>query len=290
MSGIALLLVLTSAFLHAGWNLLAKRAGNTRSAGLIWLFSVCSAVIYAPIALISIITQHTEIGLVLVFAAAFSALIHIGYFTLLQQGYRAGDMSVVYPLARGTGPMLSTVAAILLFSERPTPIALVGTAMIGISVVWIASSGIKSQSGQGNLRQAVFFALLTGAFIAAYTLWDKRSVSVLLIPPLAYNWMANVFCALLISPLVVNHRDEVRATWQKHRLEVIGIAVLSPLAYILVLFAMTFSPVSYIAPARELSILIGAVIGSRFLNEGHTTSRIAAALMMTTGVILLAAG
>jgi drug/metabolite transporter (DMT)-like permease len=290
MSGLALVLVLTSAFLHAGWNLLAKRAGNARSAGLIWLFSVCSAVIYAPIALISIVTQQTEIGLALLFAAGFSAVLHIGYFVLLQRGYRVGDMSVVYPLARGTGPMLSTVAAVLLFGERPTPIALIGTGMIGISVVWIASSGVKSQTGAGNLREAVFFALLTGAFIAAYTLWDKRSVSVLLIPPLAYDWMSNVFRTLLLSPLVVNHLPEVRATWQKHRLEVLGIATLSPLAYILVLFAMTFSPVSYIAPARELSILIGAVIGSRFLNEGHTTSRIGAAVLMTSGVILLAVG
>jgi drug/metabolite transporter (DMT)-like permease len=288
MNGLALALVLTSAFLHAGWNLLAKRAGNARSASFIWLFSAWSAVLFAPIALFIILTQRPELGLPHFFAVIVSATIHVGYFTLLQRGYRAGDMSVVYPLARGTGPMISTLGAILLLGENPSPVALTGTVLIGISVFFIASTGASTRSA--DMRQAVFFALLTGACIAAYTLWDKRGVSVLLIPPLVYDWLSNLFRTVLMTPMIVNQRDEIRNIWRIHRFEVLGIAVLSPLAYILVLVAMTFSPVSYIAPAREFSILIGAAIGSRYLGEGNTLRRLGAAGLMTMGVFLLAVG
>ena len=104
---------------------------------------------------------------------------------MLQQGYRIGDLSLVYPLARGTGPMLLTTAAILVFGERPGPLALAGAAMIGVGTFVLACGGGGLR--QAHARRAVVFALLTGAIIASYTLWDKRAVSNLGIPPLLLN-------------------------------------------------------------------------------------------------------
>src|SRR5690349_16047947 len=96
-----------------------------------------------------------------------SGALHALYFLLLQRGYATGDLSLVYPLARGTGPLLSTTAAIVFLGERPSPLALAGAAVIILAVFSLMGRpGHASGSGMG-------FALLTGAAIAAYTLWDK---------------------------------------------------------------------------------------------------------------------
>src|SRR5688572_22735800 len=119
MTLLALVLVLTSAVIHASWNYLSKKVQG--GAGFVWLLSFGSMLLYAPLGLF-VLSQSSfevsQIGWMLV-----SALLHMGYFILLNRGYRSGDMSLVYPLARGTGPMLSTTAAILFLGERPTIIA-----------------------------------------------------------------------------------------------------------------------------------------------------------------------
>jgi multidrug transporter EmrE-like cation transporter len=121
MSPVALALVLVAAFLHAVWNLLAKRAGG--GAAFTWLFGVWSALIYAPAGLYLVVRDEIALGPLEVGFVLGSAVIHVAYFLTLQRGYRAGAMSVVYPLARGTGPMLALVGAVLLFGERPSAAA-----------------------------------------------------------------------------------------------------------------------------------------------------------------------
>src|SRR5690606_8308915 len=130
MTGLAVALVLSSAVLHATWNLFAKRVSG--GVGFVWLMTTLQSLIYLPLALyILVVDQPPLTPMHLVFVLG-SGVLHIGYFTLLGKGYQKGDLSLVYPLARGTGPMLSTTAAILLLGERPTPLALVGAACIGI--------------------------------------------------------------------------------------------------------------------------------------------------------------
>lgn len=284
MTGLALSLVLAAAIAHASWNLFAKRVSG--GAAFLWLFCLLSVLVYAPLALSVWLWQHPAIDL---FDLAFilgSGLIHVGYFLLLQQGYRVGDLSLVYPLARGTGPMLSTVAAIALFAERPSKIALGGTFLIAIGIVLLT---IKPGTSQNRLR-SIGFALLTGLCIAAYTLWDKYAVSQLQIPPLLYDWCCNLSRLLLMTPIALTQWSTVQRHWQLDRRAAWTIAILSPLSYILVLTALTFSPVSTIAPAREISIAIGAVMGTRFLAEGDAGRRIFAAGLMVLGVMGLAIG
>jgi drug/metabolite transporter (DMT)-like permease len=132
--------------------------------------------------------------------------------------------------------------------------------------------------------------LLTGILIATYTLWDKNAVSTLAIPPLVYENFAAITRALLLAPIGLRNWAQVKSEWRVHRAEVIGVAFLSPLSYLLVLTAMVTTPVSYIAPARELSILIGAFIGVRVLSEGDVRRRLTAAGAIAAGVIALALG
>lgn len=283
----ALGLVFAAAFCHATWNLLAKRVGS--GAPFVWLFGTLGALIYAPLALGIILVQRPELGSPQLVFIIGSALLHITYFLLLQQGYRAGDLSLVYPLARGTGPMLSTLGAIALFGERPSPLALTGAALI-IGSIFALTGGARLLRRPLSAPGAVVFGLLTGTLIATYTLWDKHAVSALLIPPVVLDWSTAVARSLLLTPIAARRWGEVRALWRGHRLPVLGVAVLTPLAYILVLTAMRFTPVSDVAPAREISILIGTAMGAHLLDEGDAPRRLLAASGMILGIAALALG
>jgi len=151
---------------------------------------------------------------------------------------------------------------------------------------------LTSESGslRSGLGKGAVYGLLTGVFIAAYTIWDKQAVSALLIPPLLQSWATTIIMTLLLTPLAMNRRKEALALWRAHKPEVLGVAVLSPLSYILVLTALVFTPVSYVAPAREISILIGAAMGTHLLSEGDSTRRLLAAGAMVVGIIALALG
>jgi len=286
MTRVALGLVLAAAFTHATWNVLAKRVGGGPE--FVWLFGVLACAIYAPLAAGVVIVQRPHIGVVQVGFIAGTAVLHVAYFLALQRGYRAGDLSLVYPLARGTGPMVSSAAAILLFGERPTAVAMAGTVLIGVGIYLLTSS--PGSLRQAGARRAVGFALLTGAIIAAYTLWDKRAVSALGIPPLLLDWGGNLGRVAILTPVTLTRFDDVRRLWRMHRREIVWVAVLTPLSYILVLTALVFTPVSYVAPAREISILIGTAMGARLLAEGDAGRRRAAAGAMVVGVAALALG
>lgn len=287
MTTFALSLVLLSALFHATWNLFAKRSSG--GVPFVWLFDAASVLFYAPLALGFWATQPISLGWVELAAILISSVLHLAYFLSLQRGYRVGDLSLVYPLARGTGPLFSVLAAILILGERPTPLAFLGALLIVFSVFIFAGGGTVLRSGAG-LRRALRFGLVTGVFIASYTLFDKVAVSTLLIPPLLFNWLGNAGRAVLLMPLALKRWQAVRLEWQEHKLEVVMVALLSPLAYILVLSVLVFTPVSYVAPAREVSILIGTLLGARFLGEGALRQQLAAAAVMVLGVALLAFG
>ena len=286
MTGLALALVLAAAFIHAAWNLLAKRASG--DATFTWLFAVWSAVLYAPVAAGVIFRRQAHLGLTEIGFMAGSAILHTAYFLLLNQGYRFGDLSLVYPLARGTGPLLSCTAAIVFLGERPSALALAGALLITAGVVIL--TGRLHHFREAQARTAVIYAFITGTLIAGYTLWDKQAVGQVSMSPILLDWGANLGRAVLLTPMAVARWKRVRAEWRNHRFEALGVAILTPLSYILVLTALAFTAVTYIAPAREISILIGAAMGTGLLAEGDAARRIGAAFAMVLGVVALAVG
>jgi drug/metabolite transporter (DMT)-like permease len=265
--------VLAAAGAHAAWNLLAKQAqGN--SLAIVCAYGLAATVLWAPFALADALIQGHLTAAGLGFMAG-SALLHIGYFGMLQRAYATGDLSVVYPLARGTGPVLSVTAAILFLNERPSTLGLLGGAVIVGAILSLMVGG--STAGIGA-------ALATGAFTAAYTVWDAHAVTTLDQPPLFYGWAFGAIMAAALLPFAKGMGE----VWQTQRKMVLGIGALSPLAYVLVLFALTRAPVSLVAPVRESSVVIGALLGARVLDEGHTTRRILAATAIAVGIAALA--
>ena len=288
MTVAALALVLFSAFVHASWNFLLKKSGG--GTGLITAASTLSLVVYAPIVAIATWLQGYQFQPFHLALMLGSGMIHTVYFLLLDRAYRSGgDLSIVYPLARATGPLLTIVVAIFLLGERPGPTAIGGAILIGASAVLLTGNPLAWHKGEA--RHAVGFALLTGCMIATYTIWDKASVATWLIPPLLYDWGCNMFrCGVLIP--FTRHRSpgSIGAAWRERRGTVVAIALLSPLSYILVLTAMVFTPVSLVAPAREVSILFAALMGAHFLREGDVRRRLVAAIGMVLGISGLALG
>jgi drug/metabolite transporter (DMT)-like permease len=286
LSALAILLVLSAAVLHATWNFMAKRAYG--GVPFVWLCCTTAAVIYAPLNLILILTTSVQLSSTALLYIGVSAALQVVYFLLLTRGYQLADLSLVYPVARGTGPALSTVAAIFLFAERPTPLALLGSALVVVGIFVLTGDPRKLQAA--GARRGALFAVLTGIVIACYTLWDKQAVSELGIPPLLLNWGVLMLQSLFLLPLVRSRWDGVRREWTDNRIRVITVAILSPLAYILVLTALTFSPVSYVAPMRESSVLIGTLMGARLLAEGDTRRRVLGAAIIAGGVIAIGLG
>jgi len=289
VTGLALAMVLAAAFIHASWNYLLKKSGG--GAGLITAASALSLAVYAPLLAVLLWFQRDfslePIHLALM---AGSGFVHMAYFLLLDRAYRSGgDLSIVYPLARATGPLLTVVAAILLLGESPGPTAIAGAVLIGISALVLTGNPFAWH--RSDSRHAVGFALLTGCMIAVYTLWDKASVATFLIPPLLYDWGTNAFRVLMLVPYTHKRTPgAIARAWAERRRTVVAIAVLSPLSYILVLTAMVFTPVSLVAPAREVSILFAALMGAHFLGEGDLARRAVAAVGMVLGIAGLALG
>lgn len=286
MTGLALALVLGSAVLHAAWNYLAKRIEATSADA--WLFAALSMVLYAPLALGLVLLRHPVIGTRQLLFMVGTALLHTAYFVLLFRGYRTGGLSLVYPLARGTGPLLATVGAIAFLGERPGALALAGTALIGVSV-FVLTGGVRGLRERGS-GGAIAYALLTGGTIALYTLWDKAGVSTAGIHPILLEWGGGVGRTILLTPFAVREWGHVRARLRTHPRQLLWVAAMSPLAYLMVLSALAFTPVSYVAPLREVSIVIGAALGAGLLAEGDARRRLGAAAMMVAGVVCLSLG
>jgi len=279
----ALGLLLAAAVIHATWNLLLKRVGG--GPVFQWLFAVLSVGFYLPAVLALSWYRPTPLEPEVVGVIVGSSLLHTLYYGVLQRGYRVGDLSVVYPLARGTGPFLAVIGAVLILGERPTAGVLAGGMFI-ILGVFVLSGGVRSR-GDGPTPAAVIYGLATGVVIASYTLWDKNAVSGMAIAPLLLDWGTNCGRSVLLAPLALRRRRELWTVWLEHRREAIGVALLNPLAYILVLTALQVTPVSHIAPAREISILIGSLMGIRLLGEGHPKVRLLGAASMTLGLLLI---
>jgi len=286
MTGLAIALVLGAALIHASWNYLLKKSGG--GIGFVWTFAALSTLFYAPLAVGVAFIGHFEFSLQALSFVFASAVLHTGYYLLLDRGYRYGDLSMVYPLARATGPFLTVLVAIALLGEQPGVVALCGAALVVGGAFFLAANPAKLREA-GAVR-GIAFALLTGCMIASYTVVDKQAVSVALIPPILLDWGSNLGRALVMTPLALRRREQVKAAWVRQRKAVILVALLCPLSYIFVLTAMVFTPVSYVAPAREISILFAALMGAHWLQEGDVPRRIAAAAAMALGVIALAIG
>ncbi|EYT52520.1 hypothetical protein H490_0112805 [Leucobacter sp. UCD-THU] len=289
---VPLLLVLGAAVTHAAWNIIAH--GSSRS-GLpfLWWGAVCSAVLWAvAVPFTGGLGAATPGSLLL--GVGVSGLLHVLYMLVLQRGYANGDLSTVYATARGTGPILTVLVAVAVLGERPGSLALVGVALV---IGGVVAFGVVGRSAPGERRRrldpGLVYGLLTGVGIAAYTVWDAHAVTELGIAPVAFMVGCSLaeipfFTALLLLEGRRGALARLRAELRLNRMRLLAFGLLSPLAYVLVLTAVTLAPVSLVAPVREVSVVLVGLYGAFRHRESRPALRLVAATVVVAGVVLVA--
>jgi drug/metabolite transporter (DMT)-like permease len=290
---LAIALVLVAAVLHAGWNVLVKTSADPLRAavGLQWT----AAVVLVPLAGVAWIAggrQPLDPGGVAL--AAGSAGLETLYFILLAAAYRRGGLSVVYPIARGTAPLLAVCVGVGLLGERLAPAGWLGVAALVGGILLVARPWQILGAPASPQRGATGFALATGAAIAAYSAVDR--VGVRLLDPLTYAAVLALATAVLLGGAAwVGRRWNPRVvadTRRGGRRRTVAAGLLSAVAYLLVLIAYSIAPLAAVAPLREAGVVLAASWGA--IRLGETTAgraagvRIGASALILAGALLLA--
>ena len=284
--------MLTAALVHATWNFFLKKANATRP--FWWLVYIITAIITVPVLFLydpDSLKNITPIGWLVI---ALSAPIHVIYGQVLQIGYKKSDYSIVYPTARGTGPLITVLSAVLILGDRPSFWGWIGIILILGAIVLLAMPQKTDKNTQSlRIRSGIFWGALTGCFIAGYSFCDAWAVQQTTgLTPMSFYFPSIAVRALVFAPFIIMH-----ANWKEESKEILTtprlqkalavVTVGSPLAYILVLYAMTMAPLAYVAPSREVGMMIGVVLGGLLLKEKLSTTRLMGVIGMTLGVILV---
>lgn len=293
MSLSAFALIILAGLIHASWNIVAKKAGG--DARFAFFTSVLMMLFWAPLGWwvgrdavpLWGVREWAFIGL--------SGVLHVLYFVVLLRGYRQADLTVVYPLARGSGPLLSSLAAMVLLGEQITALGLLGIAGVVGGVFLIAGGpgllrAAHDPQARARVHKGIAYGLLTGVFIASYTVVDGYAVKVVLMSPILIDYMGNFVRVALLAPVVLRDLPTAAVLWRAQWRHALLVGAISPVAYVLVLYAMQQAPLSHVAPAREVSMLFAALMGGHLLGEGDRVARILGALCIAAGVTALALG
>ena len=293
MSLTALGLIVLAGLIHAGWNIAVKKVGA--DARFAFFNAFLMMLVWAPLGWWvgrDVVPGWGRVEWLLVFA---SGVLHVFYYVILLRGYRKSDLTVVYPMARGTGPLLSSLVAIVLLGEQISALGVAGIAGVVGGVFLIAGGpgllrAAHDPVARKRVHKGMVYGVVTGVFIASYTVVDGYAVKVVLMSPILVDYMGNFVRVALLAPSVLRDLPTARRLWHLQWRYALLVAVVSPVAYVLVLFAMQQAPLSHVAPAREVSMLFAALIGGQLLGEGDRLARLLGALLIAAGVMALALG
>lgn len=280
MTAFSFILVILSTFTHAYWNYILKSTKG--GLAFVWLFTLITTLLYFPFILYLAFRTSLELTFSVGLFLAGSVLFHLLYFFFLDKAYYFGDLSIIYPLTRSTAPLFTIAFALIVFKETLNSFQIMSIAMILIGTLLL--SGI-SFSGTSKNLSATSFALLCATMISGYTLIDKYIVSTLAMTPFLLDFLNNLGRTLILSPLVFKRKDELKDLLKNNLKQANIIAVLSPLSYILVLFALRTAPVSLVAPLRQFSIIIAGIMGIHLLCESKSYLELSGIAMTFLGVV-----
>jgi uncharacterized membrane protein len=284
MSLIAVLLVLTSALLHATWNLFSKDTPDK------WGFFVaqgmCGLAFYALPAVWLWRSHSVSAGLIFIL---LSIATHAGYAIYLLKAYEVGDLSIAYPLSR-SAPLLVVVWDIILLPASLSVPGIAGAVLAGLGAMTLQLPSLRRCGLRAVLSLPVTrYALLTAAFIAAFTVVDKSGVA--RVHPFLYLYLIMLGEAGVVALSVgrgapARALREMRRNWRP----ITFTAIAGPFSYILILYALRTEPASYILGLRQSSIVFGVIFGRMFLGEGETVYRVVGAAIIALGGLMIAAG
>lgn len=275
-------LVLLAAVVHAGWNALAKQRQDILA--FFWALTLAALALYAP--LFVIIVRREPVSTTVLPYLIASSLAEVAYYVCLARAYQTSDLSLVYPVARGTGVLLVPLLSLVLLGERPSPAAWAGIGMVLAGILWLHLPALRATWRRRPLGSVMSLpALLTGVAIAVYSLIDGAGVRHA--HPVVYLYLTFALIVVWLGPFVLRyHRQALAREWEA-RWPVLagGVAVFG--TYSLILAAFRLAPVAYVVPMREISIVFGAWLGVRVLGEPFGWTRLAACCVVAAGVITI---
>jgi len=274
---VSLGLILLSAGLHASWNLIVK--GEDDKLLSAWLIVLSPPLLLWPLLFFTGLPPSRAWPILLE-----SGTIQAAYVATLVRAYEHGDLSVVYPVARGLAPLFVALGAPIVLGESLSPLAMAAVALVGGGIAWL---GLAARGSAARIS-ALGWATATAALIAIYSIVDK--VGVMRSNPVAYIISLWSCIAAILLPYVLLYRSprQIRDAWKRRWGILLASGLFSIGAYLLILFAMRLTQVSYIAALRESSVIFGAFLGWRVLGEPFGGQRVSAAAVVTLGLILLA--
>lgn len=275
MTPFVIAIILSAALLHAIWNAIVKTATDrTTTLGLVALGHVLPGAVMVASLPLPAVASLPYIGL--------STVVHFGYFYMLGRAYQHGDLSVVYPIARGVVPALVSLWAMIFVGEMLPLQAWFGIALIALGIQLSSWKALRSGVGRG----ALWYALGTGFCISVYSLVD--GIGVRLSGNTVSYWAWGAFLHIFVAVFVILRKRETLPGLPL-RVWALGIAggLVSMCAYGLVLFAKNFAPLGAVSALRETSVIFAALIGFLILKEGNWQRRLGAAVLMAVGVALI---
>ncbi len=278
MDPLVVLLVLLAAASHATWNAFVKSGEDKLVSLCLVIFTTSLPALFALPFLPLPAAESWPFLMV-------STIVHYLYYAVLVAAYRHGDLSLAYPIARGSAPVLVAAGAWLFAGEGLAAWQWIGVVTVSVGIMSLANPG-RGRAGDGEAK-AIVFALLTGLTIAAYSLADGLGVR-LSEHEFAYIAWLFVFSGLPM-PFIIRWRrggESARLVRAHLRIGIFG-GLISGLAYAIVIWSMSVAPIAMVVSLRETSVLIAAAIGSLFLKEHFGPRRIAAAAVIVAGAALM---
>ncbi len=290
--------MLIAGVIHASWNIAAKKAaGDARFA---FFTAFILMLVWAPVGVWAAWGVVPRWGVIEWAMIVASGVLHVLYYVILLRGYRRADLTVVYPLARGTGPLLSSIVALIWLGESISTLGALGVigVVAGVFLVaggpkvflnWNLHSDATDEQREAQTRRSagLRYGVLTGIFIASYTVLDGFAVKVMLLSPILVDYLGNFVRLAFLAPAILRDRPTAWELWLKQWKYAVIVGTISPVSYVLVLYAMQLAPLSHVAPAREVSMLFAALIGGHLLGEGDRWLRLLGAALIAAGVIAL---
>jgi drug/metabolite transporter (DMT)-like permease len=278
----AIVLLLGSAILHTTWNLLLKQAGEKYIAT--WWAVLLGSAVFLPFLLITgLPARETWLYLLA------SVLLEVGYYIALSTAYQDADFSLVYPLARGAAPALIATWSVLFLGERLTVGGAFGSGIIIFGLLVIGGSNLLQLGGEKKPHlRGIALALTIALLISLYSAIDGAAVK--RTPAFPYAVIVFFLAPVLTSPLMIRRYGwpVLKSELTAHRVGVVSIGLLTVCSYLLALFAYSIAPISYAGAIREVSVVLGALAGWRFLGERMGVWRVTGAVIIFCGILIVA--
>lgn len=272
--------VLGAAALHAGWNATIKRSGDP----LFETTAIHGWAAVAALALIPFVALPRGITLVCLLA---SAVVHCGYYHALAAAYRSGDLSLAYPVMRGSAPAFTALGSGFLMHEWPGVLGWLGVLLVCAGVLGIGLSDSRSSTGRAARHRTLRFALLTGLTIVAYTLIDSTGVRSAETPLSYVVWLAFMQGLVLLPVVIARHGSALLGHVRSRGSQPLWAGLASWVAYGIALWAVTRAPVASVAALRESSVLFAMLMAALLLKERIGPWRWAGAAAIVAGVVSL---